>query len=208
MSDAIFWDRIARNYAKSPIKNESAYEATLNRVRGVLRSGDHVLELGCGTGSTALKLAPAVAQYTATDFSEEMLEIARERLAAAPMPGLEFKQSRAQDPMGDYQSVDAVLAFSLLHLVQDLDRSLNEIKSVLKPGGYFISKTACLGNMNPLIRWAIPLMQMIGKAPFVSVFTRDELQSKIAAAGFEIEDATSFPGAPGVWFMVAKKPEV
>ena len=70
MQDAtLFWDRIAPKYAKSPVRDQQAYEATLARTRSYLGAEDKVLELGCGTGSTALILADAVAEYTATDLS-------------------------------------------------------------------------------------------------------------------------------------------
>ena len=51
----------APKYAKSPIKDVPAYEYTLGRTRSYLKPTDAVLELGCGTGGTALKLADAVA---------------------------------------------------------------------------------------------------------------------------------------------------
>jgi len=58
---------------------------------------------------------------------------------------------------------------------------------VLVPGGRFVSKTPCLGNMNPLIRLAIRVMQLIGKAPHVNVFSAAALREAIEGAGFEIE---------------------
>ena len=50
---ALFWDRMARKYAADPIADPAGYEHTLHRVQGLLNAGDRVLELGCGTGSTA-----------------------------------------------------------------------------------------------------------------------------------------------------------
>ena len=75
MTDALWWDRVARKYAKSKISNIPAYEKTLERVRSHLRADANVLELGCGTGSTALLLAEGVGSYVGTDLSSEMIEI-------------------------------------------------------------------------------------------------------------------------------------
>lgn len=58
--EARFWDRIARKYASDPIKDTAGYERTLARTRELLTHTDTVLEIGCGTGTTALKLAPSV----------------------------------------------------------------------------------------------------------------------------------------------------
>ena len=73
MSATYFWDRHAAKYAEKPIADPTAYEEKLARVRSLLRATDHVLEIGCGTGSTALRLAPGVAKITATDVSSGMI---------------------------------------------------------------------------------------------------------------------------------------
>ena len=52
-----FWDKIAQKYATKRVADPAAYEAKLTRVRALLRAEDRVLEIGCGTGSTALTLA-------------------------------------------------------------------------------------------------------------------------------------------------------
>ncbi|MBB5050595.1 cyclopropane fatty-acyl-phospholipid synthase-like methyltransferase [Afipia massiliensis] len=56
-SDARFWDRSSRKYAVSAIADQAGYERTLDRTRALLGPNDRVLELGCGTGTTALRLA-------------------------------------------------------------------------------------------------------------------------------------------------------
>ena len=61
-ADARFWDKSARKYAAAPIKDMEGYDRTVDRTRQLLRDTDTVLELGCGTGTTALKLAPHVSR--------------------------------------------------------------------------------------------------------------------------------------------------
>ena len=72
-TSAEFWDAQATSYAKSPVRDVEAYEKTLARVRDYLHLEMDVIEIGCGTGSTALKLSNAVAHYTATDISGGMI---------------------------------------------------------------------------------------------------------------------------------------
>lgn len=206
---ARFWDRIARKYAADPIADMPGYEATLRRVQGLLTAEMNVLEIGCGTGSTALRLAPFTRRLLATDVSAGMIAIAREKLAAEPIPQLAFALADADAPAigpGDY---DAVLAFNLLHLVSDLDAALASAVQALKPGGRLISKTACVAEMNPLIRWlAIPVMQAIGKAPHVLLFDADTLLAAMVRQGLEIE-AVERHGTKGKdirVFIVARKP--
>ena len=83
--------------------------------------------------------------------------------------------------------VDAVLGFNYLHMVRDLPRTLRSIRDMLADNGLLITKTPCLGDMNPLLRWvALPLMQAFGKAPHAGSFTETQLRDGIRAAGFEI----------------------
>jgi ubiquinone/menaquinone biosynthesis C-methylase UbiE len=184
---ARFWDRIAVKYAADPIADLAGYEATLRRVRGLLSADQDVLEIGCGTGTTALRLAPYTRRLLATDVSAGMIAIAREKLAAEPVPQLSFEVADAEAAVARQGEYDVVLAFNVLHLVTDLDRALALAVQALRPGGLLISKTACLAEMNPLIPYlALPLMRALGKAPHVLCFDADLLQSAIARQGMDV----------------------
>ncbi len=184
--EARFWDRIARKYATERIKDEAGYERTLERTRKCLRSSDTVLEIGCGTGTTALNLAQSVSRIVASDVSSEMIAIAREKAVAKSCLNAEFAVAAAERMLGSEGLYNAVLAFNVLHLIGDRQSTLASIRRLVKPGGLFISKTPCLSEMNPLIRYAVPVAQFVGKAPFVSFFTATELEAEIAGAGFAI----------------------
>ncbi len=190
-ADARFWDRIARKYAADPISDTAGYERTLERTRHYLKSADDVLEIGCGTGTTALKLAPSAARYLATDISTEMVVIGREKAETEGIANLSFEVATPTSMEWADASFDAVLGFNILHLIADRAETLAAVHRLLRPGGLFISKTPCLKEMNPLMRivlpLALPLMQLVGKAPSVVAFqSAEDLEREIAAAGFEI----------------------
>lgn len=185
---ARFWDRIARKYAADPIADMAGYEATLRRVQALLSTEHAVLEIGCGTGTTALRLATGTRRMLATDVSAAMITIAREKLAAQPVPQLRFAVADAEDVAHGEACHDVVLAFNVLHLVSDLDAALRATLPQLKPGGLYISKTPCLAEMNPLVtRLLVPLMRMFGKAPHVLVFDAAQLQAALVRHGLVIE---------------------
>ncbi|NTF40478.1 bifunctional 2-polyprenyl-6-hydroxyphenol methylase/3-demethylubiquinol 3-O-methyltransferase UbiG [Rhizobium rhizogenes] len=186
-SDARFWDRASRSYAKGAIADQAGYERTLESTRALLNSGDRILELGCGTGTTALRLAGDVQDYLATDISPAMIAIARERRIANPMVNLRFRTTTAEAVTPGPMPFNAVLGFNYLHLVRDLPGTLRHIHGLLAVDGLFVSKTPCVGEMNPLIRLALlPAMRVIGKAPYAGVFRASELSRQISAAGFDI----------------------
>lgn len=185
-SDARFWDRTSRKYARGAIADQAGYDRTLDRTRALLKPTDTVLELGCGTGTTALRLAGSVGRYLATDISPAMIAIAREKETASPVPTLAFRAATADALTPGAERYDAVLGFNYLHLVRDLAGTLGVIHGLLAAGGLFISKTPCVGEMNPLIRLALPAMRAVGLAPYAGVFRVEELKRHIAVAGFEI----------------------
>jgi ubiquinone/menaquinone biosynthesis C-methylase UbiE len=185
-NDARFWDRVARKYSRDTIADQAGYEMSLERTIAHLRRSDIALEFGCGTGATALRLSPHVARLIATDISITMIDIAHEKAATSTQGNIEFKVSALDDDCAPVGSLDVVLGFNVLHLIDGRADVLHRIHRLLKPGGLFISKTPCLSDMNPAIRFALPVMQFFGKAPYVDCFTAVQLEAEIAAAGFTI----------------------
>ena len=207
MADAAFWDRIADRYAARSLGDEAAYAATLERARAHLRPGDTALEIGCGTGRTAIALAPSVAGYHATDLSPRMIEIARSRPEGAAAANLSFSVAEATAaPAGGY---DAVLAFNLLHLLDDLPAGLRGIAASLRPGGRLISKTPCLRDLSLAVRLPVGLlvrpMRLAGLAPALRFLGARELERSIAEAGFRIVETGDFPARRAQRLVVAER---
>ncbi len=101
-----------------------------------------VLELGCGTGSMWLGrdgLIAACSRLILSDFSEGMLQTARETLRRYDTIG--YRVIDIQDIPFPDQSFDAVIANMMLYHVPDLRRGLAEVRRVLKPGGTFYCAT-------------------------------------------------------------------
>lgn len=202
---ASFWDKAAPKYAQSPISNMDGYRATLARTISHLKATDRVLELGCGTGSTALDLAPHVAHLTATDVSPAMIEIAREKLWNASLRNITLRTAQAGDPaLAEDGPYDVILALNLLHLLDNQAVAIEQIHSMLKPGGLFISKSACLGE-----KWffkpMVAVMRAVGKAPFVTHQREGEMRHAILSPGFEVVEDLSQPGTAPRLYMVARK---
>lgn len=200
-----FWDKRAEKYAKSPIRDMPAYEITMERVSQYLGPEDRVLELGCGTGSTALKLAHLPKEIVATDISGKMIEIANRKIADGKIKNVSFE--RTERIKGDFadHSFDVVMGFNLFHLVKDPMAAFEDINRLLKPGGLFISKTPCLGGIF-IYRAMILPMRALGIAPFVGFHTIQALDAMIEQSGFEIVETGNYPQKPPSHFVVARKP--
>lgn len=198
-----FWNRVAGRYAARPLKDVAAYDAMLAEVASRLKPSDKVLELGCGTGGTAIRLAPHVSSWTATDFSAEMIRIARDKPAGA---NVTFRLADAQNAY-DGGPFDAICAFNVLHLVDDQPATLAQIFANFKPGGVLISKTWCFADLKFKFRLLFRALQFVGLFPAVRQHSIPELRQSILDAGLEITDERIFGKYPQNPYIVARKPE-
>lgn len=203
---AKFWDRMAERYSKRPIADEAAYERKLQITREYFRPDMEVLEFGCGTGSTAVTHAPYVKHIKAIDTSSNMIEIARAKADARKIDNVTFERSAIDELSVADQTLDAVLGLNVLHLLEDKDAVISKVYRMLKPGGIFVTSTACLGDSLKFFRVIAPIGQFLGLMPLVKVFSSRELQDSLTGAGFEIAYQWQ-PGKYKAVFIVAKKAE-
>lgn len=104
-------------------------------------TADEILELGCGTGSLALVLQSAGRfSYTASDFSEEMLAVARRKARQERLP-IAFEQIDFRD-VPSHRQFDVILLLydGINYVVDSLEvaRVLASAHDALNPGGVFI----------------------------------------------------------------------
>lgn len=201
-----YWDRVADRYAARAVRDPSAYEATLERTRAHLGEGCSVLELGCGTGTTALRLADAAQSITAIDFAAAMLSVARQRAEAQGVASVAFRQADLFDEERVPGPFDAVLAFNLLHLTGDIARAARSAARRLKPDGVFISKTICLGEPDALrYRLIVSVLRRFGVLPAMAYVSAAALEQAIEGAGFRIIERGDYPASPRSRFIVARR---
>lgn len=200
------WNLMAKRYAKAPIADEEAYQKKLTITRQYLNPSTRLLEFGCGTGSTAIAHAPYTAHVLATDFSKNMLQIARDKAEAAELKNIEFKQIAVEDIEMPAESFDVVLGMSILHIVENMDEVIQKVQKLLKPGGIFITSTVCLNNIGIGWKSALKVSGFLGLLPPIKFLSEEEIVSSIRSAGFEIEQQWR-PGERDAAFVVARKIE-
>lgn len=205
MTNATFWDKAAEKYARDPISDPAAYARTRDRMRAILQPHHKALEIGCGTGSTALELADRVSSYTATDVSPQMIAIAQRKQTAGTPAHLKFEVASASRlPPGPH---DVILALNLLHLLPDLESVLGRIYAALPSGGLLIAKTGLLKDGPKLLPWVvIPAMRAVGKAPYVRNLGASELLDLLHKTGFSVTETVPQKGMVPRLFTVATKP--
>lgn len=201
-----FWNRIAKSYANKPVADIQAYEFKLNKIRDELNQDMNVMEFGCGTGSTALKLAPLVASYQAIDFSENMIAIAQDKLHDTPIAQLNFIQSALEEHPIENNKLDAIIAMSVLHLMNDPQSAIAHAFTKLKPGGLFITSTACIADSMPWFKYIAPLGHSLRLLPKLHVFKQTTLMAYLTEAGLTTKYHWIAENNKMTIFIISQKP--
>jgi SAM-dependent methyltransferase len=118
------------------------------------RPGDTVLELSAGAGDTGFAAAAIVGErgrLISTDFSPDMVEVARRRGAELGLQNVEYRVIDAERIELDADSVDGVLCQSGYMLMADPAAALSETRRVLRPGGRLVLSVWGAPERNP---WA------------------------------------------------------
>ncbi len=135
------WDRISELYLREV---DPRFAPVIEHVirRGDLKPGQHVLDLGTGTGAVAIGAAHRVGpsgRVTAVDISPEMLGLARRRVAELALTNVDFREGRAETIPAEAGVFDAVLASLSLMYAIDRGAAARELRRVLRPGGRFVA---------------------------------------------------------------------
>lgn len=209
-TDAAFWNGLAHKYAAQPVENPDAFERKIAITKAQMPEDATLLEVGCGTGSLALRLAPEAGRIHGVDVSDTMVDIARGKAEAAGAENVTFHVGRFDDSFDALEpgSVDGFLAYSILHLLDDREDTLRRAFDALKPGGFLVASTVCLGESWMPFRPLLAVMRWLGKAPrVVATISRAELRAEVEAAGFVDVEEPDVGAKPIISFLVARKPQ-
>lgn len=203
--EARIWDRFADSYAAKPVPDEAVYAEKLAITRTHLTPESTVVEFGCGTGSTALAHAPHVNHIIASDVSPRMIEIARGKARDAGVDNVHFCAVPIEELEIADGTADVVLGLSILHLLKDRRAAIAKAYAMTRPGGVFISSTACRVGWMRLLQPLLSAGRWLGLVPRVSLAPPQQLRDELTAEGFVIERDWR-PGAGSTAFIVARKP--
>jgi SAM-dependent methyltransferase len=171
-----------------------------------LKSGERVLDVGCGDGNYTALAADRTGAAVGLDRSTAMLEAARKRLGERP--DIEWVHGDARRlPFSD-QTFDVVLAVTVLCFAGDRQAVVNEAARVLRPGGRLV-----LGELGRISSWAAVrrIRGWLGAATWrrAHLLTPGELRDLAGRAGLmpeEVRGAVFYPPVQSARLLSVARP--
>lgn len=201
------FDRIAGRYdAMNSAMSAGLHHQWRRRAadRAELDRGGEALDVCCGTGDLAIELRRRVGpegRVVGCDFSEPMLDLAREKAEGVGFGDVRFEWADALELPYEAASFDAVTVGFGVRNLAELDRGLSEMARVLRPGGRLVILEITRPTRAPLSSfyslWFDRLVPLVGRfasdgaaysylPASVRAFPAPErLAELIAEAGFE-----------------------
>lgn len=149
------FDAVAARYDKTFTSSkigQAQRVAVWSELATQFRAGEHVLEIGCGTGIDACFLAARGVQIVACDPSSEMIRVLRRRLEQTELSNLVETHALDAEDITRLQPAElfdgAFSNFGAINCIHDLRKLANDLARLLKPGA-----TAVLCWMGPYCTW-------------------------------------------------------
>lgn len=203
-----FWDLLSATYDAE--EGDPAKREDLELMHRYLQPDDTVLELACGTGTLAIQIAGWVKEIHAIDISGKMVAAAERKAAERKVENIHFAHTTIFEARYPEGSFDVVMAFNILHLLENAQMAVARINELLKPGGVYISSTPCLGEKKAVVNHLLSPLFMVpsrmGIIPYVKLFRISELEGLITQGNFQIAETKKFTGGLTDYFIVARKP--
>lgn len=155
-------ENLQGQYYDMLINNLGTYIEGITRSIDLLKpkKDDVFLEIGTGTGNYALSVAKMVKAVVATDFSDEMLSVARRKAQILRYTNIKFRRAGFMNLSSLDTQFNKVITNLSLHSLTDDDKykAMENVFNVLEPGGrfvlgdimYFFDSKDYLKNLNTL----------------------------------------------------------
>ncbi len=189
------WNRLVGGFDANAGSFERNHRLSLDLAKKYLHGGDAVLDFGCATGTVDFEIAAGVKEVHGIDFSARMIEIARQKAQEHKNANVRFSHLTLYDASLAGESYDAVLAFNILHLLDDAPQAVRRIHALLKAGGMFVSVTACTrsATLTPLINTLVSLLGKTGLIPNVRFMSFTDLEHTLSREHFRILETQCLP---------------
>ena len=201
-----FWDKQAKGYTDQQhhvqLNENKDFITTLK----YLNSNDIVLDYGCGGGIVSAGIANKVKEVHAIDVSSEMIEVAKANAVGLDINNVHYAQATIFDERFQKESFNVILAFRVLHVLDDVPAAIRRTNELLKPGGVFISVTSCMGSPKGFMGIVVFLARKLGILPIqINMLKLPGLQGLLTGEEFELVESEKMDDRVPTYCIVARK---
>ncbi len=206
MKSEKFWDKQAKDFADQEQHTQLSENKDFITTLKYLNINDTVMDYGCATGIISNAIADKVKEIHAIDISSKMIEIAKIKARTRDIENIHYAQGTIFDERYQKESFNLILAFRILHMLEDIQAVIHRINELLKPGGTFISVSACMGDKKTLLGILVFLASKMRIVPqHINLFKLPELQGTITGGGFQIVEYEKMNDKVPHYCIVARK---
>lgn len=178
----MFWDYVSSLYdIVETVYNKRVYQGVGEYVAGLLDADDVVLECACGTGAISIPMAMKCRKLIATDFSSGMLKQTAKK--CRNLKNVLVRRANIMDIKCKDECFDKVVAGNVIHLLDNPEAAIAELKRVCKKGGKIIIPTY-INKADKSALIAAKFFDIIG-ADFKRQFDFDSYKQFFKSIGYE-----------------------
>jgi 2-polyprenyl-3-methyl-5-hydroxy-6-metoxy-1,4-benzoquinol methylase len=201
-----FWDRAAGDFTDPEQNTQLNENKDFITTLKYLETDDIVLDYGCATGIISNAIADKVKEVHAIDISSRMIEIAKIKAGKLNINNVHYAQALIFDERYRKESFDVIIAFRILHILDDIESVIRRINELLKPGGIFISVTTCMGSYKAVFSIPAFLLRKFRIIPFhINFFKFSDVQRLLSTGGFGIIEYEKMDDNITTYCIVARK---
>lgn len=130
-----FWDRVSGLYDFAEQFNGKVYRGIVKFTARLVPEGANVLDCAAGTGELSIAASRKAREVLCTDYSEKMLNVAREKVEKLGITNIGFEQGSIFNINAPDETYDVTIAGNVLHLLDDPEAAVRELARVTKRGG-------------------------------------------------------------------------
>lgn len=199
----MIWDVLSPLYDLfETVYNGKCFKGIAEEIKNHVSKDDVVLECACGTGLLTLPMAQICKELIATDYSDGMLKQVQKKVGEYANTKIQ-KASILEIPFED-NKFDVVVAANVIHLLDEPEKALAEMKRVCKPGGKLIIPTYVnKESKNSMI--AAKLLSMLG-VNFKRQFSLDSYKEFFIKHNVDVKEYRIVEGRMPCAFAIVDSP--
>jgi ubiquinone/menaquinone biosynthesis C-methylase UbiE len=198
-----YWDKKASDYDNHLKKSEMAYIKVIELIKLEINKAQTVLDIGTGTGEIPIAISDNVGKIIATDYSQEMINVANLKLNKLKINNITFQaQDCTKLSFGD-EMFDSIIASNLLHLLKEPSQFMNSLSRLLKKEGKLIIPTF-LHNESVKTKIISKILALKGH-PIQTKFNASSLIEFVEKNGYTIEKTVLIQNIMPLLFVVVTK---